>query len=92
MKQALHGEIVQDVRVFWGKSSGKTEPQRKQIQSLVVKAKRVSGLPVKDDVLVKELIKVSKPSFITDLLGSPGKFLHLPLDFISPSSEERWAC
>lgn len=71
MKQALHGEIVQDVRVFWGKSSGKTEPQRKQIHSLVVKTKRVSGLPVKDDVLVKELIKVSEPSFITDLLGVP---------------------
>lgn len=85
MKQALHGEIVQDVRVFWGKSSGKTEPQRKQIHSLVVKAKRVSGLPVKDDVLVKELIKVSKPSFITDLLGvprqvsSPSSGFHLSL-------------
>lgn len=71
MKQALHGEIVQDVRVFWGKSSGKTQPQRKQIHSLVVKTKRVSGLPVKDDILVKGLIRVSELSFITDLPGVP---------------------
>lgn len=71
MKQALHGEIVQDVRVFWGKSSGETEPQRKQIHSLLVKIKRVSGLPVKDDILVKGLVIVWEPSFTTDLPGVP---------------------